>query len=69
VNLSVYFFENVEPSVPMIKKTVEYHKKIIELLRRGEFESAADVCSRHIREVSARIVEKSKQQSLLDRYK
>jgi len=69
VNLSIYFFENVEPSVPMIKKTFEYHKKIVELLRRGEFESAADVCSLQIKEVSARIVEKSKQQSLLDRYK
>ena len=69
VNLSVYFFENVEPSVPMIKKTFEYHKRIVELLKRGEFKSAGDICSRHIKEVSARIVEKSKQQSLLDRYK
>jgi GntR family transcriptional repressor for pyruvate dehydrogenase complex len=69
VNLSIYFFENVEPSVPMIKKTLEDHKRIVELLKRGNLKSAADLCSRHIQEVSARIVEKSKQQSLLDRYK
>jgi GntR family transcriptional repressor for pyruvate dehydrogenase complex len=67
VDLSFYFFENVEPSVPMIQKTFEDHKKIVELLKQGEFEKASHVCSRHIREVSARIVEKSKQQSLLSR--
>jgi GntR family transcriptional regulator, transcriptional repressor for pyruvate dehydrogenase complex len=69
VNLSIYFFENVEPSVPMIKKTFKDHKRIVELLKRGELKSASDVCSVHIKEVSARIVEKSKRQSLLDRYK
>lgn len=68
VDLSFYFFENVEPSVPMIQKTFEEHKKIVELLKKGEFEEASCVCSEHIQEVSARIVEKSKQQSLLKRF-
>ena len=67
VDLSFYFFENVEPSVPMIQKTFEDHKKIVQLLKQDEFEKASYICSRHIQEVSARIVEKSKQQSLLNR--
>lgn len=65
VDLSLYFFQNVEPSVAMIRKTFEDHKKILELLRTGEFKKASDFCSRHIEEVSTRIVKKSKQQSLL----
>lgn len=67
VDLSFYFFENVKPSVSMIQKTFEDHKEIVDLLKQGEFEKASYICSRHIQEVSARIVEKSKQQSLLKR--
>lgn len=67
VDLSFYFFENVEPSVPMIQKTFEDHNKIVKLLKQGEFKKASYICSQHIQEVSARIVEKSKQQSLLKR--
>jgi GntR family transcriptional repressor for pyruvate dehydrogenase complex len=66
VNLSIAFFENVKPSTPMVEETFEDHKKIVELLRKNKFEEAAKLCSSHIKAVSSRIVQKSKQQSLLE---
>ena len=65
VDLSIPFFENVEASVPMIKRTFEQHREIVELLQQRKFEEAANSCFQHIEDVSATIVEKSKKQSLL----
>ena len=65
VDLSIYFFENVEASVPMVKKTLGQHRQIVDLLNQGEFEEAGRVCFQHIEDVRVTIVEKSKQQSLL----
>ncbi len=65
VDLSVSFFENVEATEPMVKKTLGQHRQILDLLEQGEFEEAGKVCFQHIQDVSATIVEKSKQQSLL----
>ena len=65
VDLSFQFFENVEPSIPMIQKTFEEHKQILKYLKAGRFEEASRICGSHIEEVSQRIMEKSKQQSLL----
>lgn len=65
VDLSSHFFENVEASTPMVEKTFAQHKEILELLRKGLFHEAGEVCFHHIADVSATIVDKSKQQSLL----
>jgi GntR family transcriptional regulator, transcriptional repressor for pyruvate dehydrogenase complex len=65
VDLSVSFFENVEASKPMVKKTLGQHRQIVELLRQKKFEEAGNFCFQHIEGVSATIVEKSKKQSLL----
>jgi len=65
VDLSSYFFENVEASTPMVKKTLEQHRQIVDHLQQGEFEEAGKVCFEHIEDVSATIIEKSKKQSLL----
>jgi len=65
VDFSFDFFENVEPSISMIEKTFTDHEKIAELLKQGEFENASNVCSAHIKDVSAQIMKKSKKQSLI----
>ena len=65
VDLSVHFFENVEASVPMVKRTLDQHRQIVDLLKQSEFEEAGTVCFQHIEDVSSTIIEKSKQQSLL----
>jgi len=65
VDLSIGFFENVKPSTSMIMKTLEDHRHIAELLGQGETQKASLLCAEHIREVSGRIVDKSKTQSLL----
>lgn len=65
VNLSLAFFENVEPTSAMIENTLEEHRKVVDLLRRGECQRAGALCRDHIRNVSKRIVEKSKRQSVL----
>jgi len=65
VDLSISFFENVEATVPMVKKTLGQHRQIVALLQQGKFEEAGNFCFQHIEDVSATIVEKSKQQSLL----
>ncbi len=65
VDLSISFFENVEASVPMIKRTFDQHRQIVELLQQKKFEEAGNFCFQHIEDVSATIVEKSKKQSLL----
>ena len=65
VDLSTEFFENVEASVPMVKKTLDQHRKIVELLKQSKFEEAGKICFQHIVDVSSTIIEKSKQQSLI----
>jgi GntR family transcriptional repressor for pyruvate dehydrogenase complex len=65
VDLSIGFFENVKPSNSMIQKTLKAHRNITRLLEQGELQEAANLCGEHIREVSQRIVDKSKKQSLL----
>ena len=65
VDLSAHFFENVEASVPMVKRTLDQHRQIADLLKQSEFEEAGKVCFQHIEDVSSTIIEKSKQQSLL----
>lgn len=65
VDLSLSFFENVKPSNAMIQKTIGYHREVVALLKEKQFEKASEMCSHHIQEVSKRIVEKSKKQSLL----
>ena len=49
----------------MIEKTFKDHEKIVDLLKKGEFENAGNVCSAHIKDISAQIIEKSKKQSLI----
>jgi GntR family transcriptional repressor for pyruvate dehydrogenase complex len=65
VDLSASFFENVVATAPMVEKTLGQHRKIVALLRDKDFEGAGRTCFQHIQDVSATIVEKSKQQSLL----
>ena len=65
VDLSIHFFENVEATAPMVKKTLDQHRQIVELLDKGKFEEAGDFCFQHIEDVSATIMEKSKKQSIL----
>jgi len=65
VDLSAHFFENVEASVPMVKRTLDQHRQIVDLLKQSEFEEAGKFCFQHIEDVSSTIIEKSKQQSLL----
>ena len=65
VDMSIHFFENVEASVPMIKRTFKQHRQIVELLQQRKFAEAGNSCFQHIEDVSATIVEKSKKQSLL----
>ena len=65
VDLSLSFFENVKPTDAMIQRTIDAHHQIVEALRQEQYKEAAEICSDHIEEVSARIVEKSKKQSLL----
>ncbi|MBW1779801.1 MAG: FadR family transcriptional regulator [Deltaproteobacteria bacterium] len=65
VDLSVSFFDNVEATVPMVKKTLGQHRQMVALLKEKAFDEAAQTCFQHIEEVSATIVEKSKKQSLL----
>jgi len=60
--LSIGFFENVVPSDGMIQNTLKYHDELINLLEKGDFVKASLLCSRHIKEVSADILAKSKQQ-------
>ena len=66
VDLSMAFFENVKASASMAEETITYHKEIVELLKRQKYGEAAKICSEHIQVVSSRIMEKSKQQSLLE---
>jgi DNA-binding FadR family transcriptional regulator len=65
VDLSSHFFENVEATTPMVEGTFAQHREILELLRKGQFQEAGEVCFHHIADVSKTIVKKSKQQSLL----
>ena len=65
VDLSSHFFENVEASPSMVERTFAQHKEIVDLLKDGRFLEAGEVCFKHIEDVSATIVDKSKQQSLL----
>lgn len=65
VDLSSHFFENVEATPTMVKGTLAQHKEIADLLKEGSFQEAGEVCFKHIEQVSATIVDKSKQQSLL----
>ncbi len=65
VDLSSHFFENVEATTPMVEKTFAQHREIVELLKKGQFQKAGEVCFHHIADVSKTIVDKSKQQSLL----
>ena len=65
VDLSIEFFENVEASVPMVKKTLDQHRQIVDLLKQSKFKEASEVCFQHIVDVSSTIIEKSKQQSLI----
>jgi GntR family transcriptional regulator, transcriptional repressor for pyruvate dehydrogenase complex len=65
VNLSMAFFENVKPSIPMVEKTLSEHRQIAELLKEGKFQEASNLCGAHIKMVSQRIIDKSKKQSLL----
>jgi GntR family transcriptional regulator, transcriptional repressor for pyruvate dehydrogenase complex len=64
VNLSLTFFENVEPTSSMIENTLKEHRKVVDLLRHGKYDQAGTLCRDHIRSVSKRIVEKSKRQSV-----
>ena len=65
VDLSSHFFENVEATTPMVERTFAQHREIVELLQKGQFQEAGEVCFHHIADVSKTIVEKSKKQSLL----
>jgi len=65
VDLSLPFFENVKASTSMVLKTIEYHRAVVEHLKKGDFVKAGGTCAAHIRETSARIIEKSKKQSFL----
>jgi DNA-binding FadR family transcriptional regulator len=67
VELSQGFFENVKPSTSIGENTLEHHRQIVELLKKGDIQAAADLCAEHIRKVSARIVDKSNLQSSLFR--
>ena len=65
VDLSSQFFENVEATPSMVERTFSQHLEIVDLLKKGQFQEAGEVCFRHIAQVSETIVERSKQQSLL----
>ena len=63
VELSLGFFQNVKSSTSIGESTLDQHRRLVELLKQGEREAAADLCANHIRKVSGGIVEKSDKQS------
>lgn len=66
LDLIFSFIEDVQPSVLMMEDTIMEHKAMVAALRQGDLPLAGDICLRHITVVSKRIIEKSKQQSMLD---
>ncbi len=65
VGLSIPFFENVKATPQMAQRTKEDHQAVVDLLKKRKFVKAGELCAAHIRETSSRIMEKSKNQSLL----
>ena len=59
------FYEQVRPSNLMVERTIVEHKKIVELLRRKQFEQAKGLSSKHLSSMGSLIIEKSKRQSVL----
>ena len=59
------FFEQIQPSALMVKKTNVEHKKIVDLLRKKEFEEASGLCSKHLCIMGSMIIKKSERQSIL----
>jgi len=59
------FYEQVRPSNLMVERTIIEHKKIVEFLRKKQFEQAKGLSQRHLSSMGALIIEKSKRQSVL----
>lgn len=59
------FYEQVRPSNPMVERTIIEHKKIVEYLRKKQYEQAKGLSSKHLSSMGSLIIEKSKRQSLL----
>jgi DNA-binding FadR family transcriptional regulator len=69
VDLSLSFFEKIQPSNRMIEKTIAEHGEVVRLLKAGKNEEAGDLCRSHIRKVSQQIIDKSRKQALLKKIK
>jgi DNA-binding FadR family transcriptional regulator len=59
------FVESVQPSPILVERTFQYHRKILDCLKEGDFQKASKICVKHIYEISQRFADKSKEQSLL----
>jgi len=66
LDLIFSFIEEVQPSILMMEDTIMEHKAMLAALRQGDLLLAGDICLRHIKVVSKRIIEKSKRQSMFD---
>jgi DNA-binding GntR family transcriptional regulator len=69
INLAflVPFFERSSPTVEMTTKAFKDHKMIIQHLKKGHFDKAAEVCTAHIQAASLLMTEKSQREAVLKR--
>jgi len=65
VNMLISFFEDVKPSIFMANRTIETHRKLLEHFKKGNISEAVNLNTFHIKDVSSRIKEKSKNESAL----
>lgn len=64
-DMLLYFFEFARPSREMGMKTLDAHRQIVAAIRDRDFDKAATINAKHVRESSERMTEKSKKQSHL----
>lgn len=64
LNMLYGFFVRVKPSSSLGKKTIQYHKEVIALLRKGHYVEASRINTIHIQEAGKIITLKSKDQAL-----
>jgi DNA-binding FadR family transcriptional regulator len=59
------FFESVQPTEAMMRKTIEGHYEIVNYMKKGDFDRAGEIYKKHIENVSELIIQKSKNQAKL----
>ena len=64
LNMLYGFFVRVKPSRSLGKKTIQYHREIVECLKKGNYIKASQINTVHIQEAGKIISLKSKDQAL-----